>query len=488
MQKYIKFLLIIIILIYSSCKKDSNSDSDDGVFNKNEEIEQYNFSENPHNKLFLPYKKFELFLGKDFIPIFSLKSNLDTDSGEEIVIAYKQNSTSKINVVIFDLLQNDVLRKKIEFPTEIQHIENFLMQTQNLFYKNNIGLTIEGKTIDNKNKLYIISYLDDDFKIFGDFTGDYSIVIDYEEVDDEKGKYSKIKEVVVINNDLNSNVQKKLTYLWEEVTKQFNLSKEEQIFSQQNSSIDQSILYSEDKYFDYIKGIWYPEKYKTIMEKDNLDLQEFSDTNIRFIFFSQNPNEVQIKYGDYVDKYSIVKIVKLWNQKPGLRMVLKEFTYNTDANYSRYVDATLIEPNLLKVLGPQKFDEDNYVRLKKHFSDFVAEKKADFDKKKISGVIDYLNGKFKNKDEIIININKNKEFSIFKQKNVEKGVYKLTMNKEGYIISFLYNSQNTIISNENFIIKLDDNKGFTLIPIKFDYDKITIQDLNSIKFEKINGE
>jgi len=476
-----------VIFIFLGCSKHFDSDNDKNVFNKSSNVSKKQNSNQIQTKLPVSYKKLEIIIGKDFIPVnFSLK-NAENGQDSQLVIASKKDNNSNIDIYIFEITNNDILKKRFEFATDVFYGESLLLQAQNLFFKDDYALTIEGKTKDGKYKLFVISYSDEEFKKLDEFSADYSLVINYEEFEDEKSKYSRLKNIEIVNSassTINSSLQKKEVFIWDYKKSAFQLSKTEQISSSAISSIDQSILYSEDKYYEFIKGFWYPERYKEIIESNKLNPDDFSDNEIMLIFISTNPNEVNIKYGNYVDKYSVVKITKSWNQKPGLRLVLKE-SYNPKTDYTKSMEITLMERSLVTVVGPEKFDNENFVRLPRPFLEYVREKREEIDKKNIDGLVKYLTGEFANKEKIKIIFYQNKNFQILKDKLIEKGAYKISYDKNEFIVSFLYEGQNSIFKNSNFIIKKNQNlNSFSLTPIKFDYNGYTIEDLNSIVFTK----
>jgi len=480
-------MLTLLILVVLSCKKDKDDEIDRSIFQTQKDEIKTNQKISSGYKLEMPYKKLEIFLGKDFIPVSSFKTNIDNDADEEFVIAYKKNENSKIFFCIFDLIKNEILKKNFEFETEIYHTDGFLTQTQNLFQKNNTGVVIEGKSQENIYQLYIIIFYQDNYEVVGNFVADFSIIVDYEEIDDEKGKFTKLKNVTTISNDassLNTNVRKKDIFEWDENSFSFKVIKSEEFLPSSTIFSDPNIFYSETTYFNYIRGVWYPEKYKDIILNNSYS-GEITEAGIRYIFFSDSPNEVGIKYDDYIDKYIITKIVKVWNQKPGLRLVIKEFNNPSEINYTNSIDLTLIEANLLKVQGPRRFDSENYVRLSKPFGDFITEKREHLTKSKISDVERFLKNRFISKDEIILEFLDNKKFQLTKGKESNIGVYQISIDKNDLIITFLSENGNIVLNNTNFIIKLYvDSNYFSLIPIKFEFDKVIVQELSSIDFYK----
>jgi hypothetical protein len=479
-----KIVLIIIASVFSllCCQKNSENNP-------------INFSDNSINsnlssknlKVKIPYKKAESLLGDNFIPVASLNENLDNDSNEEILLAYKLNNTSPISLVIFDLLDNDILKMKFQYKTEMYNSDFFSIESRHLSGKDDICIIADGKNNENLTKMYIFTYIDDAFKMIADFTAYYSILINFEDAVENEGsvKYVKIKNIDMIDIDqsaANANIQKKNTYQWDTASVSFKLVKSESIYSSTIASIDQSILYSEDKYYSYIKGFWYPQDYKALLDSNKINPDDFTNDKIRLIYISDDPRQICVKYGDYVSTYSVVKIVKSWNQKPGIRIILKEDTDQPNIT-SKFIDLTLMDKNLLSVIGPENYDNDNYIKLPKPFEEYINEKKEEINKKNINSAAEFFTGSFKTKDNINIMFEKNQAFTVMSNNKSEKGYYKLTSEKQGLIVTLMFEKQNTILKNYNFLLKIiQDKSGFSLIPIKFDYNGIIIDDLNPLNF------
>jgi len=486
------FFITIFLVVFFGCKK-----SNVGFENRTIDSEQESVFEKNHKKTYdLPvsYKKLELFLDKNFTPVSYLKTYFNVGDNVEFFLAYKRENNKKIEFVIFELLPNEVLKKKFDFITDIVTENNFSMQFEKIYAYNDIAVMFEGKTSDNKSKMYIVkySYSYDKYSVAGSFVGDFSIVLDYDHIEAEEGNnFSRIKNIVVYNNSLNTthpNVQIKNTFVWNNSLKQFELERSEEI-SLSISNFNKDLYFSEGKYLEYVKGVWFPIKYKEIINNSKLKSKDFKDRDIRFIFFSNNPNEVSIKYGDYMDKYYIVKVSKLWNTKPSLRLSLKEFisTDDTYQNIPLYIDLTLLEPTTLQVLGPNKFDDEMYVRLQNPIDEYIQDRKAKEEKELFNDFTKKISGEFLSKNELVsIKFNSKREFSISKNKVSESGNYKLSVNNnQDIIISFLYDLPHTIIQNNNFIIRFDDTgNNIFLIPITFNFTITEVDEINIDVFHR----
>ncbi|HQB61892.1 MAG TPA: hypothetical protein PK899_09575, partial [Spirochaetota bacterium] len=286
-MKIVKLLFLITLLCLSGCYNRDRS------FYNTKGLSESEFNISKHTeantiKLYIPKQKLELFFGKDFIPVYNKFLNLDDDAEEEYLIAYKKNSSSPINIFIFDILRNDIIKKKFSFDTIIASEENFSIQVQNLMTQNDINLLIDGKSSDGKNVLYIIAYEKDNYKLIDTFTANFSAFIDYIEIETEKGKYNVLNSVITINNSFsstNANIKKKDTYKWNDEKKEFYLYDSSEILSDQNIQIDPSIYSSEENYFNYIKGFWYPSEYKDLIDKDKLSPDDYSVDSSQFIYF-----------------------------------------------------------------------------------------------------------------------------------------------------------------------------------------------------------
>ena len=485
--KNLSFIILLFFILFGCFKQSKTND-----------IESYYFKDNANPKknilgkqLKLPiaYKKLEPFLGSNFIPVFSTKTNLDKDIADEICVAFKANDSQNIKICFFDLFSKGIIKKKFEFETSIYSSESFLLQSNNLFYEDDISIIIEGKSIENKSLLYILSFLENDYKLAGEFTGDFSVIIDYEEKEYEKGKYFRLKEVVTIDNSFsstNTTIQQKSIFTWDYENFLFKLVETSQILSL-NTSINRSIFISEESFLNYIKGFWYPEKYKKIIKNDKLDANKYNSSNIKFISFSVSPNEVSIKHEDYMNKYSILKINRLWGQKPGLRLKIKGISKTSNYKYKK-IEIFLMEADKLMVSGPKRFSQQYYVRLARPFIEYVNEKKEEKIKNEQNVIAKYLMNEFRSDDNIILNFTKNNEFIIKRENSIEKGIYKITKDTNGFIISFLFKTANTILRNNDFIIKIsNDSHFFSLISVKMDLDGFVIENVKSIIFYKVEN-
>ena len=178
--KVLNFFISLLVVVYLiGCYKNLDTNENDIYYIENVNTNEEDFSQEKILKLPVPYHRLETFLAKDFIPVLGLKLNLDSDIDNEICIAYKLNNSSNINIAIFDLLSKNIIKKKIEFSTQIFDQNNFSFQSRNLFYEDDISLIIEGRSAENKNLLYIYSFLDGEYKEIGEFIGDYSVIINY---------------------------------------------------------------------------------------------------------------------------------------------------------------------------------------------------------------------------------------------------------------------------------------------------------------------
>ncbi|HOF00967.1 MAG TPA: hypothetical protein PK385_04790 [Spirochaetota bacterium] len=487
-MKIVKLLFLITLLCLSGCYNRDRS------FYNTKGLSESEFNISKHTeantiKLYIPKQKLELFFGKDFIPVYNKFLNLDDDAEEEYLIAYKKNSSSPINIFIFDILRNDIIKKKFSFDTIIASEENFSIQVQNLMTQNDINLLIDGKSSDGKNVLYIIAYEKDNYKLIDTFTANFSAFIDYIEIETEKGKYNVLNSVITINNSFsstNANIKKKDTYKWNDEKKEFYLYDSSEILSDQNIQIDPSIYSSEENYFNYIKGFWYPSEYKDLIDKDKLSPDDYSVDSSQFIYFSDSPKEVNIKYGDYIDRYLIIKISKLWQSKPGLRFLLKEST-NPDNSYYKILDIYLTSPTVLKTSGPDRYTLGSYVRLQKPFIEYIIDKKKEDYSKKTEDMNKFLIGVYKNQKETEIDF-QDKTFSVKNGKSLESGYYKINYNDNVYLLSFIFENKYNLLDRKNYLLNLSEDKSrLSLIPLEFNLNGYTIENIKPIEFKRINN-
>ena len=151
------------------------------------------------------------------------------------------------------------------------------------------------------------------------------------------------------------------------------------------------------------------------------------------------------------------------------------------------IEAYLIEANRLKVVGPDKYDEKEYIRLKKPLIEYINDLKENKIKNEINAMSSYLNKDFKTNDNILINFTGNNDFTLQKDKASEKGYYKITYDSSGYLITFLFDDNNSgIFKFTNYLIKIYRDKDyFSLIPVKIKIDKVVIDDFKEIVFYRI---
>ncbi|HOJ64334.1 MAG TPA: hypothetical protein PLE45_07920 [Spirochaetota bacterium] len=492
MKKIVFFCIILLLAIFSSCQK-ANNDSKNGNL-INDSIKNINISNKTNQiKLIFPYSKLEFFFGKNFIPVFNKVINADSDLNEEYIIAYKKDEESNVTVVLFDIAKGDILKIKFIYDSNIFYSSNFSLHAGNLFYEKDMCLVIEGKSKDNKNILVIIKYENENYNIVQEFTGDYSVTINYKEIETDKSKYFIINNIVTINSSFsstNTNIQKKEIYEWDYNSSTFKIVQTEE-FTINNNILNSTIYYSEEKYFNYILGFWYPLDYQTMIEKNKISEDLLNEENIQFLFFSDNPLEVNIKHGDYIDKYSIFKISRIWDQqRPGLRLFLTEFS-KPNNNYIKFMDVYLMNDKSLKVSGPETFFIADFVRLAKPFLEYVNEKKEEINKKRSVEIFDFLQGEFVG-NGYILNI---KEYSYKLQKDghITEGYYKILFNKNYSIISFVEDNslkeniklKDHPLINQNYVINiLKEENYFVLLPVKLNLNDFSISEISSIIFKK----
>lgn len=486
-QKILKFIIIsLLILIFFGCRKNLETNEDDIYYIDNADNKKGNDSSNEKIlKLPVPYGRLETYLVKDFIPVLGIKLNLDNDIDNEICIAYKKNRSSNISVAIFDLIAKKI-RKKIDFDTKIFDQNTFSLQSRNLFYEDDISLIIEGRSDENKNLLYIYMFANGEYKEIKEFIGDYSVIVNFEE--NEKGKFEMLRNISTIDNyftSTNTSIQQKNVYAWNYDKNEFELIEVSKILYT-NTFVDRSVYDSEVSFLKYLSGFWYPEKYKDLIDGNKINPDELNNNTIEYISFSNEQKEINIKRVDYLIKLSIVKMSRLWGQKPGLRFNV-EGIYKYPQKAQKYLEIYLVDANKLKLSGLNSFREENYIRLPRPFIEYVREKREEVINKEISTISSYLKEDFRSKDDCIISFDDNNDYTIQKDNVVEKGVYKISFDKLGYIISFLSESEKSILNSENFIIKLTkESQAFTLIPVNITLNKFIIEDIKAVVFYKQN--
>ncbi len=488
-MRIIKILIIsinlLLILSFFGCKKNLETNEDDIYYIDN--VDNKKGDESSKEKILklpVPYSRLETYLVKDFIPVLGLKLNLDNDIDNEICVAYKKNRSSNISVAIFDLITKKI-KKQIDFDTKIFDQNTFSLQSRNLFYEDDISLIIEGRSVENKNLLYIYMFSDGEYKEIQEFIGDYSVIVNFEE--NEKGKFEMLKNISTIDNyftSTNTSIQQKKVYVWNYDMNEFEIIEVSKILYT-NTFVDRSVYDSEVNFLNYLNGFWYPEKYKDLIDKNKINPDELNNNTIEYISFSNEQKEINIKRIDYLIKLSIVKMSRLWGQKPGLRFNV-EGIYKYPPKGEKFIEIYLIEANKLKLSGLNSFREENYIRLPRPFIEYVREKREEVINKEISSIASYLKKDFRSKDDCIITFTDNNDYTIQKDNIIEKGIYRITFDKLGYIISFLSSeSEKNILNNENFIIKLSkESQTFTLIPVNITLNKFIIDDIKAVVFYK----
>jgi hypothetical protein len=485
------FFLALIIFILPGCfnrlfKNDEPFNYERGL--KKDKIES------EIKKLPLNYGKLENYLGTGFIPIFSMKTNLDSDIDDEAAVAYKPNSSSSIKVVIFDLLPKNMIKIKSEFKTNISNSESFILQFQNFFEQKDYTILIEGKSDDKKSLLYIYTLDNNEYKLVKDFSADYSVIVDYTDVESDNAKYSKVRDIIVVNNYVgatSSKMQQKDTYVWDKAINDFKLAETSKVVFSSNL-IDSSIYSSEENFLEYLKGLWYLDKYESLI-KDPKQLDTLNTNNIEFVQVKTNPKEVSVKNEDYVNVFTAAKISRVWNGNiPGMRITSYSINQinsakaaQNDSGKQKNIEVYLVEPNRIKVVGPGKFDEKDYIRFPKPLVEYITELKETKIKSETAQITSFLKREFKSDESVNISFYGKNEFNIQKENTLEKGVYKISYDKSGYLITFMFDAKSNILKYSNYIIKVGSNKDyFTLLPVKIKLDKVSVDDFKEIVFYK----
>jgi hypothetical protein len=470
---------VLVLFLSNSCFKNSN---DEKLSFNDKNNQKYSISSN-NVMLDIPYKKLETFIGSKFIPIYSKKNNLDTDNEDEVIIGYKVNTNDNIKIIIFDQMQNGIIKKKMEINTEILKPDSFELQSHNLLYDNDLSIIIEGKSVDDKSLLYIYQYSDDTYKKIVELKSDYSIIIDYLDIDTESGKKIKLKQITTFDavvNDANTNIQEKKVYVWDYALNQLIIAESSRI-QMSDRTLSNSNLNDPDKFLKYINGFWYPERYLNLIKSQNFDPDKFTSNNIEYILFSSMDMEVSIKHDDYINKYKIKKANLIWGQLPGVRLIIQGIS-NTSQFSTSTIDVVLTGSNSLQVTSSNKFDDSNYVRLDKPFIEYVNDRHKEIDDNNIKKIISFISDEFiinsnVNNKGIIINFISNNEFNIIENNKTEKGYYKITKDNIGYIITFLFDTENTILKSNNFLIKIsEDTQSLSLTPVKMKIKGFDVED------------
>ncbi len=490
----LKYLIVLLIFfILTGCIK--NSGEDENIYSTDKSSQKN--SEMPNNMVLdIPYRKLETFLGSKFIPVYSQKMNLDSDSDEEVAIAYKTGTKSSIRLIIFDILQNGIIRKKTEIETGIEKSDSFELSCHNLLEDNDIALLIEGKSNDNKSLLYIYQYSDDSYNKIGEFRADYSILVDYSEIEAETGKKIKLKEITTLDSSPeSSNIQQKNVYVWDYASSRFTLAESSRIVSN-DRNLSSTYLTDGNKFLEYVSGFWYPEKYLSLVKSPNFDPEKFNANNIEYLAFSARDMEVYIKHDDYMNKYKIKKVNLIWSQMAGVRLSIEGIS-STSQFSNATLDVILTGSDSLQIISSNKFDESNYVRLDRPFIDYVNDRMKEKSDTDINKIVTFITDEFINSVNntgnsntgIIINFSANNAFDVQKGQKIEKGFYKITRDNLGYIITFLFDSDNTLLLSDNFLIRVfEDTQSISLTPIVMKLNGFMVDDSRkALIFKKRNN-
>ena len=485
-KTFFTIILVIaagVIFCLSACHRETNiSDTTDGTVAQDE-----NVAAAVEPRLYIPREKLEILFGKGFVPISNRFVNLDSDADEEYLIAFKKKNSAYINVFIFDIIQNDVIRKKFSVETTIVDSDNLLIQTQNLFVQNDLYLIIEGKSAENKQTVYFITYENEQYNVVDIFTGDYSVFINYEEIENDKGKYDILSDVTVINNSFTStnvNIKRKEVYKWNYTNKTFYKAHTEEIRSE-TGSVSSLIYGSEDKYFGYISGFWYPSEYQSLIEKDKLRANEIDYKSIQFINFNHEQKQISLKFGDYIENYRILRISKLWGQKPGVRFRITEAENKHNNDYPKSMDVYLVTPTSLRVSGPHKYASNTYIRLPKPFPEYVYDRDTEIANKEHAGIRTFLKGGFVDTySGIKLDFISETRMAVIIDDVRAECSYKINHNDNLTLIS-LVGLPAGMLTHSNFIVTIDaKNASLSLMPIKLSINGFKMDNIKSLNFVK----
>lgn len=482
MRNFLLFLFIIIF--FSHCYN-----------NKNKKEEIYDANLNPNPSSYMTYLPFDMqvlkkSLGEDIEIIRFLITNVDSDIDKELVIAYKIKNEEFIKVSIFDVFQTGVMRRLYTYDTLIAKKDDFLLQVYNLFLENDIAVIIEGKAKEDKYILDIIYYEDEKgYYLIGEFKADYSIVLNFKEIETEYGKYQILKDVVTIESTFsyaNSKIQQKNIYEWDNDAKMFKIVATDQIVVF-NTQLDK-LFNSEKDILNYLKGFWYPQEYISLLN-DKSKLANFNEEAIQFISFTEK-NEVNIKYEDYIAKYNILKSYRFWGQRPGISLNVESILPSTYLRYLK-IDVVLLESDKIQVTGPGTFEEGIYVRFPKSFIEIIREEKENKVQKEKEKLKEFLTkGEFinieDNKKAFSLTFTVNDEYILTKNQVTEKGYFALLKEKDQYILSLITSQNKSILESRYFLINIEaSNKDIlVLTPLKINYNGFTLENPKKIAFYK----
>lgn len=490
MKKYIIFITLFVLTLHltfflTSCKKESTSDNDSFY---NASLKQRNY---PSVPLPVDIKILKNNLGEKLEVVNFLVTNLDADIDKEFAIAYKTAEEANINIAIFDILSSGLIKKLFTYQTEMNKSDYLTLQSFNLFQENDIALIIEGKNKENKFLLNVIYFTNENgYKVIGDFIADYSIILDFKDIETERGKYQILKDVVTIENSFsyaNSRIQQKTIYVWDSSEEKFKIVETDQIIA--TSSNFDKLLYNEKDLLEYIKGFWYPEKYISLI-KEKSKLVQLDENSIEFIFFSPSTKELNIKYDDYIAKYNILKSYKFWGQRPGVSINIESIQPTTYVRHIK-VDIVLLEADKIQVTGPGAYEEGIYVRFPKPLADIIRDekdKRNTDEKEKIKSYL--IKGPFTKRDskgrkELTASFTVENKFHIKKDNLEENGYYLLLKNGDQYIIAFI-TKESKLLSSTYYLIETDAllNNMLSLIPLKLNFKGFLLENPKKIVFLK----
>ncbi len=471
-MKYINIFLIVFSIISSSCFNNNSSDGyNTNVLGSNGSSSSSLSSKNARSGLPIAYDKLESILGKEFIPVSYRRMNVDMDSDEEFVLAYRSAGEVKIKLVFFDILRGGSLQKLFEYTSEIDDADSYVINSGNLFKSNDMNLIIEGKNKDSDNFLYIINYNEGGFRIVGEFKSRFSNVIEYENIQDNNSSYTILREVVTLNHSFtstNSYIQERNIYKWDENSMSFSLESSSRVTSTGFSPVNRDVYNTAQSYLDFIKGFWYPEVYASLIQRNTLNNYNLNSHNIEFVYISPETSEYSEKKEDYFIKFNFTNMTKVWADQPGLRLIV-----DTSDGFNPYrnqvtIEIFLLAPDRIMVKGPGKFDNAVYVRFNKPFIEYVEEARAESDARLLSGVMEVLSGSFTNRDGIDLEIKNDKSFTLTKNNRNYGGFIRLEIISDRVLVNFTYTDEVDPLEDKRFLLNKSDPSVLTLTRIYFD--------------------
>ncbi len=419
----------------------------------------------------IQYEKLELTLGKDFVPVDYRRKNLDNDSDEEFVIAYKSAGETNLKVVFFDFLKTGTLQKIFEFISLITDNDSYQITTSNLFYEDDMNVIIEGKSGDGDNLLYIINSSNNQMGVVGEFKSRYSNIIEFENFQTKDSSYTLLKEVITLSSSYtaaNSFIQEKSTYRWDPSIKGFSLHSTSTITTGANTPVDRSVYETAQSFMSFVRGVWYPEKYMSMIKSKELDKYTFKSHNIEFISFSPDADLFCIKSTDYYNEYPISKLTKIWTEQAGLRLTID---YNDDFNPFRNltnVDVFIVSPNKIQVKGPGQFDIEFYVRFDKHFIEYVDEASSNNIKQILKKNLETMAGKYTNRAGLLLQIDSGGSFVITKDNITYSGLIVPEYINNRMVINLTFTEDADPLKHKKFIVNTSDPTVLGLVKLHFD--------------------